>query len=138
MRMLCAEPGRVGEHDLVLAEREPRGEPLFLAVEAQLLEPGRLAEREVVVGDIGERRPAPERERAAQLSDRELGVPGHLGRAACFCQLLEPNGIERRRVDRGPVAGGNRLDHLSSELAAEVRDVLLDELRRGGRRCAVP
>src|SRR5207244_2519456 len=55
-------------HELrVQAERELRLEPLLERRHAQLLEPGNLILGEAFVAEVGERRPAEEAERLAQL-----------------------------------------------------------------------
>ena len=61
-------------------------DPLLARDKAQLLEPADLGLGEVVVGQVGERRPPPESECLAQRRRALL----RLGRACVREQLLEP------------------------------------------------
>jgi hypothetical protein len=57
----------------VLARREIRVDPLLERAEAQLLELRRMRLRERLVGEVGQRRPAPQREGLAQLAAAVAG-----------------------------------------------------------------
>ncbi len=64
----------------MLAAGELGFDPLLNRAEAQLLEAGDLALREGVVGEIGERAAAPERERVGEYCRSRLGLaPARLG-----------------------------------------------------------
>ena len=75
-RLLRDERGELADERGVASKREVGVDPLLEHGEAALLEARDLGPREVVVGEIGQRRPAPQRERLAQLLGRfpRLGV----------------------------------------------------------------
>ena len=75
-------------------------DPLLARDEPQLLEPADLGLGEVVVGQVGERRPAPERECLAQ----RRGALLRLGRACIREQLLEPRPSRSGPLDAQHVA----------------------------------
>ena len=62
---------QLDDHVPVAAELHVGGDPLLQGDEPELLEPPRLALRELLGRELGERRPAPERERLAE-HDRPL------------------------------------------------------------------
>jgi hypothetical protein len=96
--------------------------------QVQLLEAADLGVRERLVGDIGERCPAPERERLARhvVGDERLEPP-RIDVAVAEAQLVPaPAGDDLRAV----AAGGQRLAHL--------RDIQLHHLGRRGRRSLAP
>ena len=93
-RVLVRDHLRLGEQRVVVSEAEPRVEPLLERHETQLLQPVRLPAREVVVGNIGVRRAAPERQRALRESRGERGVAILPCAGSLLHQLLESVGVE--------------------------------------------
>ena len=121
------------------AERELGVDPLLERREPELLEPldGRLGER--LVGEVGERRPAPELERLAQQGGRGCGVVARVGRAR------PPPAGARSGRGRAPrrgledVAGRPRLDRVGrAERAPELRHLALNLRDRGHGRPSCP
>ena len=100
----------------------------------KLLQPADLALRPRLVGELGERRAAPEREGLAQ----PLGRGRRLGPARLGHEALEAVQIEAARLDAELVAPRPRDDHVVAERLAELGDVRLQDLRRSGRRAAGP
>ena len=83
------------------AELDQRACAGFLGLAAQVLEPPHLGPRELGVGEVAERWPAPERERAVEQLQR--GGGGERGRPAQA--LLEALRVDLLGRDREPVAG---------------------------------
>jgi hypothetical protein len=83
------------------AELEIRVDPLLDRGEPELVETSRLAPRERLVGEVGERRPAPEGERARKglRPLRRRQARGALHGA------LEAHRVDRLRVDSEEIAG---------------------------------
>ena len=79
----------------VAAAREVGVQALADAGQAEVLEPGDLGLREALVGDVGQRRAAPQRERAAQRRRRRARVAAGQLVAALPEQLLEAVRVER-------------------------------------------
>ena len=63
--MLDGECGRVCDHGVVPAELDLGLQPILERGQPELVEPGDLVLEERLEREIGERRPAPERERVA-------------------------------------------------------------------------
>jgi hypothetical protein len=114
--------GEVGV-DALLERREP-----------QLLQPGDLRLRERLVGQVGERRPAPQAERLAQHPRGRAGI----GAAGLGDQRLEARRVELRRVEAEHVARRAGDEPAVAELAAQARDVHLDALGDRRRRRLAP
>jgi hypothetical protein len=120
--MLDDEALELGNERRVLAEREPGVDQLFLGDDSQLFEAGSLEENEGLEGEIGERRPAPERERLAEPLDALRGV----GFASCLLeQTLEAKQVDLVSLDLEQVARGLRAhDRLTEQLPQRRDDVL--------------
>ena len=127
-------PDEVG----VPAERQVGVEPVDQRVQAKLLEPTDLMLGERLVGELGERRAAPHRERFAQQQRRALRVTGGLRSAPVRDPLLEPVDVELPRPDAECIASCQRLETAVAQDAAQLGDVVLDDLRRRRRRLLGP
>ena len=101
------------------SELEIRFAPPLQGREAQLLQTRDLCPREPVIGEVGERRPAPERER----------LPQRLG-AALRDERLEALEIELSLLDAEQVAARLRRDPLTTERFAQPGHVDLEGLLR--------
>src|SRR5581483_1119180 len=99
-------------------------DPLLQAAKAELLEACGLSGREPVIGEVGQRRPAPERERLGQLP---LAV-----------QPAEPLEVELPVLDAESVPRRVRLHALFPEQLPQRRDVHLQRLVRRLRRVVLP
>jgi hypothetical protein len=95
------------------AAREVGVDPLLERRQPQLLEPHDLGLRERLVGEVRERRAAPERERGAQL----VGRTRRLGPACLAAQPLEDGEVELVPADVQHVAGRARGEPVGAELA---------------------
>ena len=113
-------------------------EPALQRSETQLVEARRDRAHGREVGDVGERRAAPERQRHCQLRCCVGGaaslVISHPGRGV----LLEPVQVQRAVGRDQRVATTVRGDRIAAQQLAQVRDVALDDIRRGIRRPLVP
>ena len=133
-RLLRDERRELADERGVASKRKVGLDPLLEHGEAALLEARDLGPSEVVVGEIGQRRPAPQRERFAQL----LGRFPRLGVACLVDQLLEPVHVELAGGDLQDVAAGPGEQHLVAERLAQLRDVALQRLGGGLRRLLAP
>ena len=91
-----------------------------------------------LVGEVGERRPAPQREGLAEDGRRCVGIASLEGSASLPCELLEALEVERSDLDPKDVPGPLGLDRLLAERLAETRHVALHEVRRGSRWALPP
>ena len=116
------------------AKREISLDPLLEGFEPKLLEPSDLGLRPGLVGELGQRLSSPERERLPQhpVRFRRGGSP------RTHDELLEPQQVERPRIGTELVRRGGGPDHDAAQHPAELRDVLLQDLRRGGGRSSAP
>ena len=112
-------------------------DPILAAGEAELLQvrPLDLGER---LGELGERRPAPQVERVREELGRAVRVAGLERRAPLGPEPGEPGEVERLRLDRDEVAGRLRPERLRGQRLAQLRDVDLHHLRRGPGRLVAP
>jgi hypothetical protein len=113
---------------------DPRAE----AAEAQILEPRDLGLGEALVGDVGERRPAPELERVLQrggrlprLTARELLAPQPQA-------PLEAVGVERVRRESQAVAAALGHDQVLAQRGPDARRHDVDGVARVLRAGSVP
>jgi hypothetical protein len=117
---------QLGDERRVPAVLELGVDPGLDRGQAELFDPLDLAAGEVVVGDLVERRAAPERERLRQ----RLRTP-------VVDRALETVGVELARLDAEQVAGLAG-DEPVAELLAQERDRVADDLRGRRRRRALP
>ncbi len=89
----------------VPAEREVGLDPLFERNDPALLEPGDLGLREGLEGEIGERRPAPERERLTQEVGGLLRVTAGVRTSPFVEQPLEAIEVDAAGLEPERVAG---------------------------------
>ena len=130
-RMLAHQRLELPHQPCVLAEREPRVDSILQSAKPRLPKPGDLALREALVGEIGQRLAAPQRERLAQAPGRRPPRPRR--RARFGRRPPAPQSGPRRRcplVDREQVAVSPRQDHIVAERFAQLRDVALNDLDR--------
>jgi hypothetical protein len=120
-----ADEGSQLTHELVVAAGvEVVLDSPLAAREAELFEAGDLALREPLVRELGERRPAPER----QGVRRPPGVG----------QPLEARDVELAVPDAQQVSGRLRSHAVFTERLAQLRDVDLERLVRPGRALVLP
>ena len=93
------------------AKLDFRLDPVLEGSQPELVEARDLVLQEALEREVGERRPAPQRERVAQS-----------GRALCRRQRpyvgdepLEPTSVDRARIDAQHVSGRARLDQVPPE-----------------------
>ena len=137
--MLAHERLELGHGLGVAAERELGFEPQLDRGQAQLLEPRGLVAREGVVAEVGQRRPAPERERlAASTSAACSASPSPSSRRARPSSSSNVSRSSVPALDAKRVARRPRLDHTRAERLAQLRDVHLNRLDRRRRRPLAP
>ena len=103
-------------------------------LEPQLLDAGDLGLRERLIGEVAERRAAPQIQRLTQLARRPLGV----GHARLADQAFEACHVKLGAVDAQDVARRTRHQAALPEHLAQPRHVELDALGRGRRRRRAP
>src|SRR4051794_8838414 len=103
-RMLGHESLELRRHLAMAAEREVSVDALLDCAHPQLLEPLCLVADGRLIGEIGERRPAPERQRLAQDGSRALGVAGCRRGAALIHERRELLAVEFAAGDAHPIA----------------------------------
>ena len=106
--------------------------------QAQLLQPLRLGGPPRLFGEVGERRPAPHRERLAEVVRRVLRATGLESRPAAFERALEAVEVELVLLDDDAVSAARRLDPLGAERAPQAVHVDLERLDGGGGRRLAP
>jgi hypothetical protein len=138
VRVLGGERLQLAHDGVVAAEGELGVAQQLDRAQAQLLEPAALGVRNRLGDEVGEARPAPERER--------LTEPGRsFGRATggdltlpTGDEPLEPLEVELARLQADQVAAAARLDPAGAEDLAQPVDVDLQGLHGGGRRLLSP
>ena len=119
-------------------ERQVRLDPLLDDEQPEFLEARDLDLGERLVGEVGERRPAPEVERGAQ----QLGGPRLLTRLERHATLVhdprEPVDVDAPRIQLARVARGTCGDGRAPERLPQSRHVHLDRVRGGVGRVAGP
>jgi hypothetical protein len=113
-------------------------QPTLLGEEPELVEPRRSRAEKRSIVEVGERRPAPERERIGEGRCRLLNPSVGERLRSRVREALETVEVERFRVNADYVAGAPRLDRVSTQRFSELRDVTLNEIRRGCRRIVRP
>ena len=131
--MLPDERLQLGQRPGVPAQRQLPVEAQLERREPQLLEPGDRRLRERLVREVGNRRPAPQRERSLDELDCRLRVGAaerlrRLGRPP-----LEADEVQALGLDVQDVAGRAGLDLLRTEQLAELRNLPLNLRHRRHR-----
>lgn len=124
------------------AEREVGVDTVLGRRQPELVEAHPVGLGEVVVDEVGQGRPPPERERVAEDRDRL----GRLARVQVLMsernELGEPVGVDRGRVGDEHVAAVAHLDRRAGagdgERPAELGDLSLERVPGGGRRTVAP
>ena len=111
-------------------ELEVGREPLLERVQAQVGEPPAGGVGEGLRSELGERGPAPERQRLAKELDAPRGIRRLAGQLR---QHLEPGQIDILRGRREEITGRPSLDCFRSECLPQLRDVALEHLRGAPR-----
>ena len=136
--MLGDERLELPDQVAVPAEREIGVDPLDQGAQVKLLEPADLVAGERLVGEVGERRAAPERERLAQQQRSRSGSPAACALLPFFELLPEAVDVELARLDTERITSRLRLQTVVAQDAAQLRDIVLEDLRRRRRRPLVP
>src|SRR5215204_4329777 len=138
--MLADEPPELGDEVGMAAERQVGLDPLLERGQAQLLEPADLLAGEVLIGEVGERRTAPEGERLAQEVRGRLRIR-RPKRPPAAEELLEAVEIALAPLQAKQIAVAVRLKRrcsVTAEGAAELGDVVVQHVRRRRRGALAP
>jgi hypothetical protein len=123
-------------HQLVMAaERQFGVDAILDRRETKLLQPGDLAPCERLVPELGQRLPAPERERLAQARRPLVRI---VPLSPLRDQRLEPRHVELVRRDLQQVPGRARPDPIGADQLAQGGDVPVQRGLRGSRRLFPP
>ena len=129
----------LAHHVAVAAEREVGLDPRFERGQAELLEPRTLAAARTAPSELGQRGPAPERQRLAEPVGRLLGIALRPAPArASANDALEPGEVELVRLELEGVARRARVQLRGGQHLAQLRDVDLHHLLRGLRDVLAP
>jgi hypothetical protein len=129
---------RLGDHPGVPAQRQVGGQPVLGGGQPQLLQPAGRRGGERGVGHVGQRRPAPEAQRAGQALGGRLRLARGQRLPAPLGQPLELLRVDLRRVQ--PVSRGQRLDRRAGvgERAAQPGHQRLQGVDRAGGWLVAP
>ena len=128
MRMLRDQPLELAHEPRMAAERESRLAERLEASDPQLLEPRDLGLRELLVGDVVQRRASPQCERLLERPLRSLRVTGREQRAALVEETDEAVGVDLVPTRLEYVAAAARAQPIRVEQLAQSRDVRLQAL----------
>jgi hypothetical protein len=130
---------QLGDDLAVASERKLGVDSLLDRAQAEFLEPLDLTPRERVVGEVRERRAAPERKRRVELRHRGLSLSAGESAPTVLEEPLEPLGVELRRLDLEEIAVAARFEQprVAVERFAQPGDVSAQRLG-GGRWRRVP
>ncbi len=128
------ERRRGGDRLVVTAELDLGLEPVLECRQTHLVEARDLGLQERLEGEVGERRPAPERQR---VRERRRALGRRQGRRIPD-ETLEAPRVDGAGVDPEDVSGGAGLDRLPTERSPEAVDGVLHDRFGGRRRLAVP
>ena len=122
----------------MLTDAQPRLQPVLDGGEAALLQPLRERPYGRRVRHVGERVPAPQRQRVGQDGGRALWLPGGQRPPPRVRHPLEPSCIDVISVDGQPIAGGERVDGHRGEGPPQPGDAGLQRMSGvAGRAVAV-
>ena len=127
----------LGNEHRMPAERQICVDPLLEEPEPHLLEPGGFGRRERLV-QLGERRPAPERQRLCEDSGRVRRIPARERRTSLAGKALGQLHVELAVRDDEHVPGAPGRETPLGESLAELRDVDLKRLHGGLRDALAP
>ncbi len=128
----------LADHRTVLAEHQVGVDTILQRSQAHFLQARDLAVSERLIGQIGERFPAPQRQRRAQQLSRAPSVTVGERPAPVRDHDLELLDIDLTRHRREQVTAATRQQHLVAERLAQMRHVSLQRLRRRRRRALPP
>ena len=137
-RMLSYERLELGDQLSVMAERQVGLGAVLERDQAQLLQPSCLVLRKGLVGEVRQRRPAPQGERGGQRLVRTSGVAVVERLTSLVRESPEPVGVQGAAVELQCVTPTARDEHAVAERLAQARDVYLDRLGRPVRRPLAP
>jgi hypothetical protein len=132
-RMRRDEIFELGDDSGVRAELELRLDPQLERVCAQFLQPRDRGLRKRFIEEVGQGRPAPDRERLVQRRHRRSGIAGGEGVASSGEQLLEAMEVELIRLQSDQVRVAACEEDAAPKCPAEPRHANLERLPRGGR-----
>lgn len=132
-RMLLDEPGKLGHDRPVGAQPKIGLGPVLDRREAQPLEFGGPRLCSGAVRHVGERGPAPQRQRGTQEFGRVLGIPAREGEPPLRAQPFEPGRVHVVGRHPQPVAGLDVLDG-AAQRGTQPEHLGLQGMRRAGRR----
>ena len=120
--MVRDQPLQLRDQRLVAAEGEVGLDPILDRDQPRLLEPGDLVLGERLIGEVGERRPAPERERLIEARRRSVGVAAVERLAALGGEPGETLRVDVVGARLEDVAPAPRRDKASSPSALRRRE----------------
>ncbi len=127
-RVLGDQALELGDELAMAAEPEIGVDPILECRDSKLLEPDDLRVSERLPGEVGERRPTPERECRPQGVGRTSGVARPERRPPLLAETSELEEVDGFRVDDEPVPRRRRLERAFGQELSQLRDVDLDRV----------
>ena len=137
-RMLAHQCAQLTDELGVAATGELGLDPAFQRVQPHLVEPESLRHEQSTLGDLRQGRPAPEGERLGERRRGFLRSPILERFDPVRRQLLEAIDVAAATLDAEHVRVASRLDRVAPEGTAQIGDVALHHVARGGRRGLAP
>ena len=130
--MLAHERVELADQLVLAPEREIGVDPNLQPRQTRLLQAGDLGLSERLVGEVSQRRPAPQPQRVAQEAGGGRGISPGQRLTALDGQTLELVGIELTRRQLELIATMPGVDHAITQSPAQMKDITLERL--GGSR----
>ena len=131
--MPCDERLELGDQLGVASARQVRVNRALQRNQAELVKARRDRPRARLVGEIRERRPAPQRQRPAELHRGHAKAPLVERPRARARPTLEDPQVERAVGHRGDIAAPPRRDRITAQNLAQLRDIRLKHVSSGDR-----
>ena len=131
--MLCDELLELGDQLGIASTRQVRVNRALQRDEAKLVKARRDRSRARLLGEIGERGPAPQRQRPAELRRGHAKPPVVERPRARACPAFKDPEVQRAINHGCDVAAPPRRDHIATQNLTQLRDIRLKHVSSGDR-----
>ena len=129
---------QLADQVVLQAERKIGVDPFNQSAQAKLLQPPDLVESERLIGEVGQRRAAPQSERVAQQRRGPRRVACRLSPLPLVETLLEAVNVQLASLNVECVTSRLGPQTVVAQCATQLRDVVLEDLRRRRGRPLTP
>ena len=129
---------QLADQVVLQAERKIGVDPFNQSAQAKLLQPPDLVESERLIGEVGQRRAAPQSERVAQERRGPRRVACRLSPLPLVETLLEAVNVQLASLNVECVTSRLGPQTVVAQCATQLRDVVLEDLRRRRGRPLTP